>query len=319
MTQDEEERGMKLSSKLIKWLTPDELKLPKAEKLRVRDWVRNEQTSDHVFQQLELGAGMTKALNNPKLTSYAAFTDKFNNRYPDKKMTMVDMFTKTYGDDVVAKVLERQMQATWKTEPRTDAMTSRLRKELLNKWELAGEDADDIFKLLKLDKAGSGLLEAPQLGMWYSYTRMTYTRDPDSVMVSILAARYGYEGLSKIFRTTAPKTEYMRHIAVKLETAMGKLPPGDVFKMLKLNQAGVENLLNNPSMRVWSKHLAAFNSKNPELATTRMETLTKFYGYKALSDMLEAAKQSPRTQKVASEMLLELRKQKLRGKQIQKP
>ncbi|KAE8955765.1 hypothetical protein PR002_g31685, partial [Phytophthora rubi] len=191
--QEEEERAMKLpgNSMLAKWLNPSkEAKLPSADVRQIKKWVKNKDSMDDVFKRLELNAGMEKVLSNAKLNTYAGYIDRFNKKNPTKKVSMLDMFTKTYGDDVVARALEVGANV-----PSTKKMASRLRKELLNSWELNGESALDVFKLLKLDEAGSKLFVTPQLNTWVTYTRMTYVRRPEEEMVSVLSATYGYDGL----------------------------------------------------------------------------------------------------------------------------
>ncbi|KAG6586845.1 putative secreted RxLR effector protein [Phytophthora cinnamomi] len=251
---EDEERAMKLpgNSRFVKWLnsTPKEAKLSSADKLQVKKWVRNKDSMEDVFMKgLGLNAGMDKALENPKLKIYAAYIDRFNKENPTNKVNMIDMFTKTYGDDVVARAVE--------------------------------------------------------LNTWYSYTIKTYGQNAEKEMVSVLAAKYGYDGLSRIFAAANPRVVRMRFIALNLETAMGKgwlregLPPAEIFKLLKLD-AGANKLLTNSNVKTLQSYVDMFNSKNPEQYTTMMGVFTQFYGAKTMWNTIEAAKKAPETKALAT-------------------
>ncbi|KAE8961725.1 hypothetical protein PF011_g29644 [Phytophthora fragariae] len=306
------------NSMLAKWLNPSkEAKLPSADVRQIKKWVKNKDSMDDVFKRLELNAGMEMVLSNAKLNTYAGYIDRFNKKNPTKKVSMLDMFTKTYGDDVVARALEVGANV-----PSTKKMASRLRKELLNSWELNGESALDVFKLLKLDEAGSKLFVTPQLNTWVTYTRMTYLRRPEEEMVSVFAATYWYDGLSGIFLAAKPRVSRMRFNALHLATAMGNmwlrqgLTPDDIFKLLKLDDGGVTNFLANPNMKTLSSYIDKFNV-NADQPTTLVAVFKNFYGVKRMSNMLEAVKEVPRMKVRVEEWQLQLAKEKLRAGRIQ--
>ncbi|EGZ15152.1 hypothetical protein PHYSODRAFT_286256 [Phytophthora sojae] len=306
---DDEERAITFpgNSRLVKWLSPStEAKLPRADKLNVKKWVKNHDEMDDVFARLELNAGVEKVLSNPKLNTYAAYIDRFNKQNPSNKVKMIDMFTKTYQVDKLAAALERAGNV-----PSTSKISYRLRRELIDSWESAAESSDDVFKMLKLDEAGIKLFVSPQLNTWYSYVRMTYTIKPKEEMIRVLTDKYGYDGLSKIFLASTPRVSRMRDIALELETAMGKMwgkTPEHIFKLLKLD-AGVDTLLTNPNVKTLSGYIERYNLKNPDQHTTWMELFTKFYGTKAMWNMIEKAKNVQQTKAIAAKWQPQLSRQ----------
>ncbi|KAE8982333.1 hypothetical protein PR003_g23305 [Phytophthora rubi] len=316
--QEEEERAIKLpgKSKFVKWLNPStESKLPSADVRQIKKWVKNKNSEEDVFKRLELDSGMEKVLANAKLDTYAAYIDRFNKKNPDNKVSMIDMFTKTYGDDVVARALEVGADA-----PSTRKIASRLWRELLGSWKHNRDSADDIFKLLKLDEAGTDLFAMPQLNTWFIFTRMT-VHDPKEEMVSVLAATYGYDGLSRIFLSATPRDTTMRFIALDLETAMGKMwlregqTPDEIFKLLKLD-GGVNSFVANPNVKTLSSYIDKFNV-NADQPTTLVGVFKNFYGVKRMSEMLDEAKKVPGMETRVDKWKSQLASENLRARRIQ--
>ncbi|KAG7384682.1 hypothetical protein PHYPSEUDO_002375 [Phytophthora pseudosyringae] len=282
-------------------------------------WVTSGKSAEDVFTLLKLdktgykiftGPQTSKEVANPALQLYAAYLDGFNQKFPEKKMEMLAMFRKTYGDNGVAEMAELGMKV-----PSTSNIASILRKELLNSWRGKEDDAEHVFKALKLDHAGDDLLATPQLNTLFSYIKMTYDRKPEDVMNNVLAKHYGYDDLSRIFIHGQRRIDLLETLPMRLENAMvnrwlrKEEPPSDIFSFLLLDE-GVDKLLTNPNMRMWESYTAKFNAKNAnDVPVTMMQTLTKFYSYKDLSGMLEKAKNVPSTATIAKKWQSELRAQ----------
>ncbi|GMF50281.1 unnamed protein product [Phytophthora fragariaefolia] len=310
---ENEERAIKVpgNSWLTRLINPKQAQIPRADRLLVKKWVRGKYSMDDVFQRLELNVDMEKALSSPKIKTYAAFIDRYNTKNPNEKLKMVDMFTKTYGDDVVARIAEIGLNTKGTTK-----MASRLRRELLDTWEFNGESADDVFKLLKLDEAGYKLFVTPQLNTWFSYTKNVYVVNHKEVMVSVLASKYGYDGLSRIILAANPQVFRMKIIAKDLETAMANawfkegLTPDEVFKVLKLD-AGAGNLLTNPVVSMLHGYTVLYNFRNKAQEATVIGIFTKFYGFKTMSNLLKEASQNPQMKTTVAKWQGELNKQML--------
>eukprot|EP00644_Phytophthora_capsici_P001549 jgi/Phyca11/129120/e_gw1.81.53.1 len=259
---------------------------------KARYWLWRKQSVENVFHSLKLDSGLDKILDNPKLQTWATYVDLVNKRNPDSKVTMAEILIKTYGDLPVAVMLQRT-----RSSPK---LARRLRVEQIQGWKSKGKSADEVFTLLKLDKAGSDLFVSPQLNTWYNYVNVIEKDKAKAVMASVLLAHYGEVGLSKIFREANPRVRRMRFVRLWLETAVAQnnpkraLTPEEYFRVLKLD-AGIDQLLTNPNLVTWITFLGQFNAKNPGKGTTMIKIFTKVYGDEPLATMLEAAKKVPKT------------------------
>ncbi|KAG1694405.1 hypothetical protein DVH05_021485 [Phytophthora capsici] len=266
--------------------------------VKARYWLWRKQSVENVFHSLKLDSGLDKILDNPKLQTWATYVDLVNKRNPDSKVTMAEILIKTYGDLPVAVMLQRT-----RSSPK---LARRLRVEQIQGWKSKGKSADEVFTLLKLDKAGSDLFVSPQLNTWYNYVNVIEKDKAKAVMASVLLAHYGEVGLSKIFREANPRVRRMRFVRLWLETAVAQnnpkraLTPEEYFRVLKLD-AGIDQLLTNPNLVTWITFLGQFNAKNPGKGTTMIKIFTKVYGDEPLATMLEAAKKVPKTKKVATQ------------------
>ncbi|KAG2766344.1 hypothetical protein PC129_g15450 [Phytophthora cactorum] len=132
-------------------------------------WVDTGKTAEDTFTLLKLdktaykiftAPPMHKGTTNPALDLYVAYVRQFNEhaKKTKKKIGLLDMFSKTYGDNGVAKMVEMGVRV-----PTTQKVSSNLRRQLLRKWEINEQSPEDVFKLLKLDEAGNDLFATPQI------------------------------------------------------------------------------------------------------------------------------------------------------------
>ncbi|GMF22986.1 unnamed protein product [Phytophthora lilii] len=159
---------------------------------------------------------MDKFLVNPRFNAWVKYVDQFNAKFPDKKIHMIGLLTKTYGDEALSKTLEMAMNVK-----STSKIAKRLRNEQLQTWKADGKSADEIFTLLGLDKVGNDLLITPQLNTWFTYTAMTNTDNAIGAMISILRARYG-DSLGQILVAAKPRVPRMEFIATRLQGALAR-------------------------------------------------------------------------------------------------
>jgi hypothetical protein len=318
---DDEERAMVIpgNSKFVKWLNKMNSKssaVSKADKKQAKTWLKNEESAEGLFNRLRLNVGMDKVLTNPNINAWATFINLYNTKYPDKKVSMIGMLTKHYGDAAVARTLELSGHAK-----NTKKLANQLRSDQLNAWAADKKPLDEVFSLLKLDKALDELFSTPQLNTLYGYAVKT-TKDPDAAVIAVLAGWYGDDILAKIFLVAQPKVRRMRDIAFNLENAMvngwlkSKLTSEKVFEMLKLDD-GLGTLLAQPNLQLWITYVAKFNKKFPAEQTTVVKTLTTICGVKPVSDMLKAAAKVPKTKYIATQWLADLNKQILAGTRAQ--
>ncbi|KAL3663726.1 hypothetical protein V7S43_011141 [Phytophthora oleae] len=268
--------------------------------VKARYWLWRKRSVENVFQNLKLDSGLDKILDNPMLQTWATYVDLVNRKNPDGKVSMAEILIKTYGDLPVAVMLQ-----STRSSPK---LARRLRVEQIQGWKKGGKSADEVFTLLKLDKAGADLFVSPQLNTWYNYVNVVEKQKAEAVMTSVLFAHYGEAGLDKISREANPRVRRMRFVRLWLETAVARnnpkrangLTPDEYFRVLKLD-AGIDQVLTSPHLVTWITFLGQFNARNPGKGTTMIETFTKVYGDEPLAMMLEAAKKVPKTKKVATQ------------------
>ncbi|GMF16951.1 unnamed protein product [Phytophthora lilii] len=208
---DSEERAITIpnTSAIATWLKSLGSKFTDA--LRIRYWLAKAHSPEYVFVRQHLNAGVDKFLVNPKFNAWVKYVDVFNKKYPDKKVNVIQLLTKTYGDEALSRTLERAMNVKG-----TSSMATRLRNEQLEAWKAQGKTSDEIFTLLKLDDAGDDLLITPQLNSWYTYTVMTNPDDTAEVLIKTLRTHYD-ESLTKVLSGAEPRVPRMEFIAKKLQ------------------------------------------------------------------------------------------------------
>ncbi|KAG3015122.1 hypothetical protein PC121_g13803 [Phytophthora cactorum] len=171
---------------------------------------------------------------------------------------------------------------------------------------LQGKSADEAFVLLKLDQAGDKLLENKQFSVWVSYMTKITKKYPEVAMVVKLTSRYGDEGLAKLLEA-GKQVKATNKIARKLQFIqmtgwMGQQKSmGDVFKLLRLDD-GVGQLLTSPSFTILETYIQVFNKFNAGKQTHVIKEMMTFYGEKAVSTTLEAAKKVPKTSALATDL-----------------
>ncbi|KAE8955734.1 hypothetical protein PR002_g31699 [Phytophthora rubi] len=128
-----------------------------------------------------------------------------------------------------------------------------------------GKSADEVFQLLKLDKAGNSLLSSPKLESWLAYAKAFNLKSPqnEASMITTFRAAYGDAELAKIIQTAkgVPNTEKM---AKELQVAQFNLwmregmKPEDVYsKVFKLST----NWQNDPAVPILRQYNRFFKEQ----------------------------------------------------------
>ncbi|KAG3029769.1 hypothetical protein PC121_g15779 [Phytophthora cactorum] len=190
-----------------------------------------------------------------------------------------------------------------------ETLTNSLKSPVSQKfddWLTNGKSADDVFKLLTLDKVTDGLLATPHLNDWISYMKLVNKANPTkkTTLIATLTAHYGDEGLAKIIEA-AKQVRATAALAKRVQTEqiqrwlLDGLSPEDVFKLLKLDEAA-EGLFAQPQIVTWAKYLDDFNKVNPTSETTIFSFLkSRYKDEEIFVQMLIAAKNVLSTEKIA--------------------
>ncbi|KAL3663838.1 hypothetical protein V7S43_011251 [Phytophthora oleae] len=175
----------------------------------------------------------------------------------------------------------------------------------------AGKSADDVFKLLALDKAGD-LLANPKLNEWITYMKAFNHKTPAerTTVIATLTAHYGDDGVAKIVeaakqvRKTAGLAKRVQAEQTQRWLVDGKTPT-EVFKLLKLDDAETQ-LFAQPQIVTWAKYFDDFYKINPKEETTLFTFLKPHYDQATLAHMLITAEKVPTTKNIATRVQAEL-------------
>eukprot|EP00644_Phytophthora_capsici_P009941 jgi/Phyca11/119626/e_gw1.39.150.1 len=173
-------------------------------------------------------------------------------------------------------------------------------------WLKAGNSADEVFKLLALDKAADNLLANPKLREWITYMKAFNQKNPTkkTSLITTLTAHYDDDGLAKIIEAAkqVPSTATM---AKRLQTEQiqrwltQEKSTDTVFTLLKLDQAG-DDVFLQPQIQTWVKYVEGFYKTDTNKEAVLFSTLASRYSEESLVQLLITAKNVPSTKDLAT-------------------
>ncbi|OWY96850.1 RxLR effector protein [Phytophthora megakarya] len=208
----------------------------KIEGAQIAHWIQAGNNVDDVYKILKLNQAGDKLFENPLFVSWAAFVVKKNSKDPGSEMFTT--FTKYYDDDVLATMIPTRLLISAKKVDSTRAKATELEELQIALWISTDKSADDVFRLLNLDKTGDKLFESPVWPSWINFIKQTKTK-PDEATVTELTKIFGDVNLAKMI-STATKVDSTEKLAVDLRSVQFKnwltdgKTPKDVNTMLKL-------------------------------------------------------------------------------------
>ncbi|EGZ15106.1 hypothetical protein PHYSODRAFT_286249 [Phytophthora sojae] len=305
-TTDEEERALPVSgletlSSTLKSTTTidDELKalLAKGE------------SADDVFKRLALNKAAGGLLSNPKLQQWIDYMKLANKQNPKKQTSLISTLTAHYGDDGLAKIIESA-----KLVPDTGTFAKRLQTEQMYRWMTQGEAPKDVFRLLRLNKAGYKLFEMPQVNAWMKYVDTFNKKYPrmKTTMYSELRNRFDEETLVEMLikARSVPSTEAIA-TRVQAEQTLRWLntgkSPESIFTLLKFNSAKQKDtLLENPLFVSWLKYTDDFNERYPRREDLAVTSMLEHFSSDTLAKMVVDGSKSPSIQSIAKRLDTEM-------------
>ncbi|KAH7491239.1 RxLR effector protein PSR2 [Phytophthora ramorum] len=296
---DGEERGVLPSSVIEK----AKALVSTATTTKLQTWLKNGKSIDNVFIRLKLTKAGDKLLDNPQFTTWLTYVDDFTAKNPGKTTSAIAKLTTYYGDEAVAKILDAAKKVAG-----TRGVATKLEAAQMQTWLAAGNSADDVFTLLKLNKAGDDILSNPAFTSWNTYLKIFNTAHPDQKTSTFakLTSQYGEVGVSRVVEA-ALKVKSSSAIAKTVQAeqferwmAGGKTTDG-VFTFLALDKAG-DKLLGSPLLNTFTKYMNIYNKRNPDQETTLIGTLTTHYGDVGLSKLLAAGRNVPSTSNLATNL-----------------
>ncbi|KAL4117405.1 hypothetical protein PRIC2_011396 [Phytophthora ramorum] len=267
----------------------------KLEEVQFKNWLSDGKTADDVYNLLKLNLERGDILKNPLLTTWASYTAKLGeNPY---QLLLVKLM-KRYGDATLTK-----MFVAAKRRPATESIGTKLEEVQFKNWLSDGKTADDVFKLLQLNKDGDTIFASSFWSVWSSYLAKLDKENADDLMFVVLKKHYGDEGVAKMV-SVANKEASTKDIGRKLEEELWRSQGkdgDDVFKLLKLDEEG-QKFFESPALSTWVSYVTKLNKQNPG-AISQLEK--RFGGDIELARMIGFAKQqatNAATEKVITQL-----------------
>uniref|UniRef100_H3H6F3 RxLR effector PexRD54 WY domain-containing protein n=1 Tax=Phytophthora ramorum TaxID=164328 RepID=H3H6F3_PHYRM len=245
---------------------PDETKsiATKLEAQQLQGWLKSGKSPDSAFVQMGLGNVEDNLMASPLFSTWVKYLDDFNAQYPAEKTALLHLLTKRFEDEPLAKII-----AFGKTLDSTKAVATRLENQQRQIWLTSGKSSDDVFTLLKLDKAPDNFFDNPLYKTWGSYMNVYNNKHPgkQTNLFKTLTTKCKDKPLIKILEE-AKKFPNLESTASKLQTEKIqsylaiKKSPDDVFKLFGLGDAW-DNVIGNPLFKTWLTYVKKFDRENP--------------------------------------------------------
>ncbi|KAE9065463.1 hypothetical protein PF010_g28191 [Phytophthora fragariae] len=125
---------------------------------QMRVWRREQLTPDDVFKLLKLDQAASNPLSNVNLNAWTANLNLFNFVNPGRETTMIKTFTRAYGDEQLARMLEAANAV-----PGTENIVKSLQAAQFNRWMMIDGNPDRIYiRVFKLDPKAKTIPEPYQ-------------------------------------------------------------------------------------------------------------------------------------------------------------
>ncbi|ETL80275.1 hypothetical protein F441_19907 [Phytophthora nicotianae CJ01A1] len=209
---DDEERlaGFDTITKLVK-----SGKEKYKESKQLKSWLKDKQSADEVFGLLKLDDGVGNVLTKEKVKVWASYVSKFNKKYQNDRVYMIDMLVARYGDDGVSMMIEAA-----KRDPVAKKLADKLQTDQFRGWIRSEKSADDVFKILKLDDPAN--IANSNMNAWLKYLDVFNHRFRDKAtnMLDTFTRVYGGEKELAKMLVAAQKVPATKLQAEELQAAL---------------------------------------------------------------------------------------------------
>ncbi|OWZ21645.1 Avirulence (Avh) protein [Phytophthora megakarya] len=248
------------------------------ETMQFNYWINSFATPDEVvFAILKKDIVGDDVLASPEFTILRTYLDRFNKKYPDKKVSVLSVIQANYATySETLKVIETALASK---NPATEKIAKQMESELFEFW-LSKYAPDRVFRILKLHQSQAPLLENSILNTWVKYLDEFNSKNPNkqTTMLETLRKQFGDEELTKILKSV-----------------------DKVFVRLKLQTTNGDQLLENPHFITWLYYVKALNAKTRGKSRSAISNLTEYYSHDGLARIFEAAKKKPGLENIASD------------------
>ncbi|RMX68926.1 hypothetical protein DD238_002806 [Peronospora effusa] len=278
--------------------TPNDAVL-ELEKAQMEYWLNNKISSHDAFGLLKLN-NAEDGLASPLFSYWITYVKRFNKGNAGESKSVFDILMSEFGDVALARLI---VNAKKGSTPNIAVL--RLEKAQMKYWlKEKKKSVNDVFVLLKLNKADENLLTNPLFPYWSTYVER-FNKDNAGVrksVLDILMLKYGNEDLARLI-VNAKKGSTPNIDVLGLEKAQmdywlnNKISAYDVFVLLKLNKAD-DNLLTHPLFPYWSTYVERFNKDNAGVRKSVFDILMPKYGDEDLAHLIVNAKKNKENEEI---------------------
>ncbi|KAG6616115.1 putative secreted RxLR effector protein [Phytophthora cinnamomi] len=183
----------------------------KLEAAQVSRWLKDDYSPVAILKTQKLDKATDGLFDSPQYATWLNYLKAYNEKNPKKTMTQLEAFTETYGEKGIVNLvgtLDDSLGAT------------KFKNEVVTKWLASPDHPINLFKRLKLDKAGDDLFTNPLLNMWTEYLT-AFNKDypfAATTMIQTFTKIYGEEKLATIIQA-AMKNPETKELAKSLQRA----------------------------------------------------------------------------------------------------
>ncbi|ETI30095.1 hypothetical protein F443_22784 [Phytophthora nicotianae P1569] len=273
-------------------------KSPNVSPDKLQRWLDKGKPADTVFTRLKLTKAGDSLFRDPKFKTWIQYVDELTAKTSQKGTSAILTLIKHYGDDKVYEMIEFA-----KYSPETKDLATRLRADLVEHWVATRKDPDEVFRVFKIDKAGTHELRSPEFIAWTKYVDELKVNNPATLMIPTLRKHYTEFGILSAI-TSAKSVEGTKGIAAKLEDELillwlhSRKTPDDLRVDLDLRK-WTSTFLENP---VLLKYLNVYFSKYPDKKTAVFEKFTLELGDENVAKKLVRASSEDATKDIAKNL-----------------
>ncbi|KAG6616541.1 putative secreted RxLR effector protein [Phytophthora cinnamomi] len=245
------------------------------EAAQLRRWLEHDFPPLDVLKTQKLDKATDALFDSPQFATWSNYLAAYNEKHPTKKMTQLDAFTETYGENGIVKLLGALDDGPGATKFKDEVATSlanpehlaivklfgtlddgtKYKNEMVTSWLADPDHPINMFEHLTLDKAGDDLFTSPFLDIWARYWEVFNDEYPfyKSTMLQTFKKFYGEEKSETMIKE-AIKNPETKQLATFIRTAM-KNPEAKRLPKKLQNPPSFKDwmsLKSSPSFKHWT-------------------------------------------------------------------
>ncbi|KAE8990076.1 hypothetical protein PF010_g26716 [Phytophthora fragariae] len=163
------------------------------EAAQIKSWLSGAFSPIQIMDTQKLSKAGAGLFDSPQFATWSNYLTAYNKKYPKEQLTVIEAFTKGYGEEGAIKILGSLDDGPGATK---------FKDEMVKAWMTDLDHPANMFKRLKLNEAGDDLLTSSLLSIWTRYMKAFNEQNPfaETTMIQTLTKSYGDEKLATIIQ-----------------------------------------------------------------------------------------------------------------------